>query len=122
MMSMVENLIYKSKRELKWYDQRIDEIDSNYNKLEILGRYDPASPYIEKYLTMFIIEYLARKGLDISEINKERERLDRKMRSVEIKYGKDYRDKLYEKFRSQVNHYPNIINCSFDLDPVCVET
>lgn len=119
---MDANLIDKVKKELKWYEQRIDEIDSNYDKLEILGRYDPASPYIEKYVISFIITYLAKNGFEISGINKEQEKLNNKLRTLELKRGRDYRDKLYEKLKSQVNRYPKMICCTFDLDPVCLET
>lgn len=119
---MIETLVDKIKTWLKRYDDAIEETDNNYDKLKWLGGYDPYYPYLCKYEILFMISHLEKEGTNVSQLKKEYENINEKLKLLEQKRGKNFRDKLYEELKLQLNAYPKIVDYVFVLDPVCVET
>ncbi|MDO9099053.1 MAG: hypothetical protein Q7U60_13155, partial [Candidatus Methanoperedens sp.] len=80
------------------------------------------APLGYKHKISFLIGYLEKKGVDISYIKNEYNRINKKLIAFEQKRGKTYRDKVYEELEYLVDTYYTTI-CSFlELDPIDMET
>lgn len=121
---MYNDLALKVNRDLKKYEHIIGETDKNYDKLVRLGGegYDPIFPYMIKYKILFEIKYLKNRDVDVFQIQNEFNIINNKLKTMEQKRGKDYREKLYYDLKCEVDSYHKTIDCMFDSDPVCLET
>jgi len=122
---MYDSLIELVTRYLKSFEEYVERTEAYYDKVGRIGKlggYNPFSSYKKKYQILFLLEFLEKNGIDVSGFKMEYDRVCKKLGALEEKRGKDYRDKLYEELKMDVLYYPNMINCMFDLDPVCLET
>jgi hypothetical protein len=119
---MKYDLIDKMYVHIKRYEEAINETYNNYHSLKWLGRYDPIAPYINKYELLFMIRHLNEKKVNIAEIEKDYNELNEHLSHLEQDKGKDYRDKLYDELKFEIDIYSRAINTFFELDPICVET
>lgn len=119
---MSDDLIEHIKAYLKKYEETIEELDKNFDKIERLGRYQARAPLRYKHEISFLIEYLEKKGVDISYIKNEYNRINKKLIAFEQKRGKTYRDKVYEELKYLVDIYFSTICHFLKSDPIDMET
>lgn len=110
------------KQGLERYKEVIEEIDKNYDKLELFGRYSPSVPYLSKYGLSFFIEYHEKEGVELSELKDDYERINKKLIAFEQKRGKAYRDKVFDKLKYLIEDYPTTVCLFLELDPIDIET
>lgn len=118
---MDKDIIKMLKNSLVMYEKYIEETDDNYDALKTLGRYSITHPYLSKYSMSSAIEIYEKKGIDLSEIKIEYERINKKLEAFEQKRG-DARNKLYEVLKYYVNTYYSTICFFLELDPIDLET
>lgn len=119
---MSEEIIKKLKNSLIAYEKSITEIDKNYDALKTVGR-DFIRPYSSKYFISSVINRYEKKGINLTEIRIEYERINNKLEAFEQRRGrKDIRGKLFEKLSYYVNSYHSTICYFLELDPVDLET
>lgn len=116
------DLIEYIKHYLKRYDEIIEELDENFDKIEKLGRYQAMAPYGYKYKISILIEYLEKKGDDIQLLKEKYENINKKLIEFEKKRGRTYYNKVYEDLKYSVDTYYVTICHFLELDPIDMET
>ncbi len=116
------DLISRINSQLRKFRERIVELDNNFDKIEIHGRYQTRAPLINKNMALLLIKYLKEAGVDLSELKREYDEINEKFHTFEKKRGKVYRKKLYEELKYFVNNYHRTITTFLELDPVGLET
>jgi hypothetical protein len=120
---MGEDIVKMLKNSLTAYEKSIKKTDENYDALKKLGRYDITHPYLNKHSLSSALDRYEKKGIYLSEIRVEYERINRKLEAFEQKRGrKNVRDKLFEVLKYEVNTYYTTICYFLELDPIDLET
>jgi len=119
---MDEKLIDKIKRGLIYYEKRIEETDEHYDELGgRYARYSAGAPYFYKHLLPFWIHLLGGEGVDCEGFRNEYARITRKLEALERKIGRDYRERLLDKLKDDVDFYPVVIYNFGELEPYELE-
>jgi len=122
MIDARERLIERITRSLAHYERYIEETDEHYDELG--GRYDRYSagaPYGLKYLLPFWIDLLEGEGVDCKGFRRNYERITRKLKALERKRGREYREKLLERLKDDVDFYPVMLYSFGELEPYELE-
>lgn len=111
-----------TKSDLKKYEERIEELDDNFDKITLHGRYQAGGLLRYKYKILFSINHLEKENIDLTDLKAEYERINKKFMTFVQTRDKAYLDKLYEELKNSVDKYYVTI-CSFlKLDPIDIET
>ncbi|MCK9342799.1 MAG: hypothetical protein M0P33_02690 [Massilibacteroides sp.] len=108
-------------KDLIRYEKTVEETDGHYDELEPYGRYPPDAPYGPKHLLPFRIGLLEAKGADCTAFRAEYERITRNLTALEERRGREYRTRLFETLRRDVDHYPVMISYFTYLEPFELE-
>lgn len=100
---------------MKYFEKYIEETQTFFDRLEVLGRYSAHSPYNSKYELKYLLSYLESNGIEVSEYRKKYSFLCRKLKETEDLLGKSLRDKLMVDLQFEVEKYGRI--ASHFLDP-----
>lgn len=122
MNDLRERLLDRITRSLLNYEKSIKETDDHYDELG--GRYDRYSagaPYSYKHLIPFWIHLLEENGADCEGFRKEYKRITRKLEALERKRGRDYREKLLDRLKDDVDFYPVMLHSFAELEPYELE-
>lgn len=68
---MSDDLIEHIQAYLRRYEESIEELDKNFDKIELHGRYQAGAPLRYKHEISFRIEYLEKKGIDTQYVKNE---------------------------------------------------
>jgi hypothetical protein len=119
---MDEKLINKIKRGLLNFEKRIEETNECYDELGgRYARFSAGAPYFYKHLLPFWMCLLEEEGVDCEVFRNEYVRITRKLEALERKRGRDYRNKLLERLKDDVDFYPVVIYGFGELEPYELE-
>lgn len=111
-----------TKSDLKKYEERIEELDDNFDKITLHGRYQAGGLLRYKYEIPFSINHLEKENIDLTDIKTEYKRINEKFMDFVQKRGETYLDKLYKELKYLVDTYYVIICHFLKSDPIDIET
>lgn len=119
---MNTDLTYWIKHDLKEYEEDIEESDVNFDKITLHGRYQAGGLLRYKYEIPFSINHLEKENIDLTDLNAEYERINKKFMAFVQTRDKAYLDKLYEELKNSVDKYYVTICYFLKSDPIDIET
>ncbi len=109
-------------RGLHYYEKNIEETDEHYDELGgRFDRYSAGTPYFYKHLLPFWMRLLEEGGVDCEGFRNEYVRITQKLEALERKRGRDYREKLLDRLKDDVDFYPVVIYDFGELEPYELE-
>jgi hypothetical protein len=119
---MDKKLLNRVTKGLLNYEKRIEETDEHYDELGgRYARYSAGAPYMYKHLLLFWIHLLEEDGVNCEGFRKEYARITRKLEALERKRGWDYRKKLLNRLKDDVDFYPVMLHSFAELEPYELE-